>query len=248
MGERTASRHARIRELLRLADRVVVVAKWLYNTLRLNDVDPGKLVLVRHGLSDEYLCASGAPSRSVRDRLRIGYIGRMDPVKGLRLLVSALKGLPHAMPIELHIYGSARSNEERHYLSAVRAMAGDDGRIIFHGELTASNRLDAYRSFDILAVPSLWLEAGPLVVLEAFAAGLPVLGSNAGGIAELVTDGLSGRLVEVGSVPAWTRQLRELAEQSMAGQWTWNVPPVRSTRDVAREMLEIYRHLSGPSS
>ncbi len=99
-----------------------------------------------------------------------------------------------------------------------------------------------FQSFDILAVPSLWLETGPLVVLEAFAAGLPVLGSNAGGIAELVTEGVCGRLVEVGSVAAWARALRELGELSRAGRWTWRVPRVRSSREVAEEMLEIYRH------
>ena len=248
IGERTAARHARVRELFKLADRVVVVSQWLYSALRRNDVDTRKLALVRHGLPDDYLYASGtASTRSARGRLRVGYVGRMHPVKGLRLLVSALRALPLAMPIELHIYGTARDDEEQRYLSAVRATAGEDSRIVFHGELTEPNRLDAFRSFDILAVPSLWLETGPLVVLEAFAAGLPVLGSNAGGIAELVTDGVSGRLVEVGSVGAWARALSDLGEQSKAGRWAWSVPRVRSSRDVAEEMLEIYRRAWEPS-
>jgi glycosyltransferase involved in cell wall biosynthesis len=249
MGERTAARHARVRELLRLADRVVVVSQWLHSALRRNDVDPGKLVLVRHGLPDEYLHASGtAPTRSAHDRLRVGYVGRMHPVKGLRLLVSALRMLPPAMPIELHLYGAVRGGEEQQYLTGARALAGGDRRIMFHGDLTESNRWHAFRSFDILAVPSLGLEAGPLVVLEAFAAGLPVLGSNAGGIAELVTDGVSGRLVEVGSTTAWARALRELGEQSLGGRWSWSVPRVRSSGEVAEEMLGIYRPLWQPSS
>ena len=48
---------------------------------------------------------------------------------------------------------------------------------------------------DVLAVPSQWLETGPLVVLEAFAAGTPVIGSDLGGIRELVSDGRDGLLV-----------------------------------------------------
>ncbi len=136
MGERTAGRHAGVRELFRLADRVVVVSQWLHSALRRNDVDPEKLSLVRHGLPDEYLYASGTSSApSPRDRLRVGYVGRMHPVKGVRLLVSALRALPPSVPIELHIYGAARGDEEQHYLSAVRALAGDDSRIVFHGEL-----------------------------------------------------------------------------------------------------------------
>jgi glycosyltransferase involved in cell wall biosynthesis len=237
-------RHAGVRELFRLADRVVVVSQWLQSVLRRNAVDPRKVVLVRHGLSDEYLSASRtASTRRASCRLRIGYVGRVHPVKGLRLLVSALKALPSALPIELHAYGTARSAEEQEYLSAVRVMAGGDSRIIFHGELTGANRVDAFRSFDILAVPSLGLETGPLVVLEAFAAGLPVVGSNTGGIAELVTDGVSGRLVETGNITAWARALRELTEQSMAGRWVWSVPRVRSSREVAEDMLEIYRQV-----
>ena len=41
-------------------------------------------------------------------------------------------------------------------------------------------------NFDLLAVPSQWMETGPIVVLEAHAVGTPVLGANLGGIAELV--------------------------------------------------------------
>jgi hypothetical protein len=62
-----------------------------------------------------------------------------------------------------------------------------------------------------------------------------------GGIAELVTDGVSGRLVEAGNVGAWTRALRELSAEARRGLWVWRVPDVRSSGDVAEEMLEIYR-------
>jgi glycosyltransferase involved in cell wall biosynthesis len=241
VGRRIAGRHAGVRELFRLADRVVVVSQWLYQALRLNQVDPEKLVLVRHGLPEEYLRGSGvASTRVAGQRLRVGYIGRMHPVKGLGVLVSAMRVLPPSLPIELHIYGTARGDEERQYLSTVRLLAGNDHRIVFQGELVASNREDTFRSLDVLAVPSLWLETGPLVVLEAFAAGLPVLGSNAGGMAELVTNGVSGRLVEVGNVDAWASALSELSAQATAGHWAWSVPPVRSSLDVAEEMLEIY--------
>jgi glycosyltransferase involved in cell wall biosynthesis len=162
-------------------------------------------------------------------------------VKGLELLVSAMRTLPSSTPIDLHIYGTARNDEEQGYLSVVRAVAAEDRRIVFHGEMTRSNRANALRSFDILAVPSLVLETGPLVVLEAFAVGLPVLGSRVGGIAELVSDGRSGKLVEVGNVAAWAHALRELAEQSVAGAWDWSIPWVRSSREVAQEMLELYQ-------
>jgi glycosyltransferase involved in cell wall biosynthesis len=52
-------------------------------------------------------------------------------------------------------------------------------------------------------VPSTWLETGPLVVLEAFAAGVPVLGSDLGGIAEWVIDGVNGLLFKPADPSAW---------------------------------------------
>jgi glycosyltransferase involved in cell wall biosynthesis len=171
----------------------------------------------------------------------------MHPVKGLGVLVSAIKALPPSTPVDLHIYGTARNDEEREYLADVVTAAGSDRRIVFCGELTLSNRSSAFQNFDVLAVPSLWLETGPLVVLEAFAEGVPILGSNAGGIAELVSDGVSGKLVEMGNVAAWARALRELREQAEAGRWTWTFPRVRSSREVTEEMLEIYRHAWGSS-
>jgi glycosyltransferase involved in cell wall biosynthesis len=167
-GVRTAGRHASVREVFRLADRVTVVSQWLYDALRQNQVDSDKLALVRHGLPEEYFHRPGSAPRNIASgTVRVGYVGRMHPEKGLGVLVSAMRGVPAEMPMELHIYGIARGDEERRHLATVRSMAGDDGRIAFHGELMASNREDAFRSFNILAVPSLVLESGPLVVLFA---------------------------------------------------------------------------------
>ena len=44
------------------------------------------------------------------------------------------------------------------------------------------------QNYDLAVVPSLWMETGPLTILEAFAAGIPVAGTNLGGIKEILTD------------------------------------------------------------
>ena len=69
----------------------------------------------------------------------------------------------------------------------------------------------AMRGCDLVAIPSQLLETGPLVVYEAFAAGVPVIGSRLGGIAELVTDGIDGLLVEADDPDAWSAAISSLA-------------------------------------
>ena len=55
--------------------------------------------------------------------------------------------------------------------------------------------IDRLSRYHVVAVPSQWMETGPLVILESFAAGVPVIGSALGGIADKVDDGVSGLLL-----------------------------------------------------
>jgi glycosyltransferase involved in cell wall biosynthesis len=96
---------------------------------------------------------------------------------------------------------------------------------------------------DLLAVPSVCFETGPLVVLEGFAAGLPVVGSDIGGIAERVRHGESGWLVPVGNVDAWARALTLLHDRWLAADWCWGLPATRAAIEVATETEAIYKEL-----
>ena len=76
--------------------------------------------------------------------------------------------------------------------------------------------------------------------LEAFAAGRPILGMKLGGIAELVRDNVDGMLVP-DHVTAWTSMLVRLAgDRTLVSRLQQNVCPVRSSSDVASEMLSLY--------
>jgi glycosyltransferase involved in cell wall biosynthesis len=97
-------------------------------------------------------------------------------------------------------------------------------------------------------VPSQWLETGPLVVLEAFAAGTPVLGSNLGGIAELVNDGANGRLVPHDDLTAWMRALQDLErDRSIVARLRAGVRPPRTVREVSEDMQRVYARICSGS-
>ena len=95
---------------------------------------------------------------------------------------------------------------------------------------------------DVLVVPSLVRETGPLVALEAWAAGTPVIGSDTGGLAELLGDA-GGVGFPAGNVEALAELLLRMSRGEMA------LPPVprqvRSMGDVGAEMRRIYSEL-GP--
>jgi glycosyltransferase involved in cell wall biosynthesis len=66
------------------------------------------------------------------------------------------------------------------------------------------------RSSRALLLPSIWYEAQPRTILEAYAAGVPVVVSRIGGLPDLVTEGSTGLVVAPGDPPAWAAAVRSL--------------------------------------
>jgi glycosyltransferase involved in cell wall biosynthesis len=231
------ARRDALRTLVSHADQVVAVSGWLHEALAANGVDPRRLHLVRQGTGAAAPAASWRPS--VSGTCRVGVIGRWDPVKGIDVAVDAVRALPASVAIELTIHGLPG---DAAYEARVRAAAGGDQRIVFAGPLPHAQVTTALARFDVLAVPSQWLETGPLVVLEAFAAGTPVVGSDLGGIRELVTPGVDGVLVDAGRRDAWSRALQALA-QGQAATLRRGVTSPRTVHAVARDMFDIYTGL-----
>lgn len=237
----SAQRSQGVQRLFALADHLVVVAAWLREVLLNNNVAAERITVSRHGLTAAQRPLHPAPRPTERP-LRVGYIGRFDPIKGIHVLVEAARQLPSEIPWQLSLYGRCNNEAERTYLRSLQARAQGDPRISFPGELTAANRSAVMASLDLLAIPSLCLETGPLVALEAFAAGIPVLGSRLGGLVELVSEGENGLLLPAGDIPAWRDALHRLArDPSHVQALAQHIPPVRASHEVAREMLALYQ-------
>jgi glycosyltransferase involved in cell wall biosynthesis len=82
----------------------------------------------------------------------------------------------------------------------------------FEGKFDQRDVSDVYRQFDVLVVPSLWLENSPLVIHEAFMAGVPVVAARIGGIADLIEHGRTGLLYDPNQAGALEAALRSLME------------------------------------
>ena len=225
------------------ADRVVSVCQWLFDALLLNGVPQRKLSLIRHGVPPVSLNKRRAPRSQNPHPLVIGFLGRWDSVKGLEFLIEVIQGLPNEVPVELQIHASnPRQGIAERLHATVKEVAQLDSRIHLLPSLSAELVPEFLASIDILAVPSQGFETGPLVVLEAFDVGTPVLGSDLGGIAELVEDDRNGVLVSHSDHSAWREAILRLLNPELMNQLRRGIDPVRSTMNVATDTLALYRN------
>ena len=100
------------------------------------------------------------------------------------------------------------------FAAELRRLAGDDPRIRFEPAVPSAEIPAVLGDLDALLSPSLWFENGPTIALEAMAVGTPVIATRVGNLAEMIEDGVNGRLVEAGDVAELTAALLEAATQS----------------------------------
>lgn len=117
------------------------------------------------------------------------FAGRLSHEKGVDVLIEAVAGRPE-MTLEIAGDGPARAE-----LEALASDLGAADRVRFHGRLGTDQLRELLRTSCVSVVPSRWYENMPLAVLEAFAAGLPVVGTALGGTPELIEPGVDGDLV-----------------------------------------------------
>ncbi|GAA6614310.1 glycosyltransferase [Scytonema sp. NUACC26] len=242
-----AARQNSLQEMARYADRIVVVCDWLYQALLINGIPKDKLILCRYGISyftvEKFYNNRDISSKdNVKTKpLRVAFLGRWDDSKGIDILVKAVKNLPTHIKIELVIHGIVQDEK---YRKTILNLIAEDSRICIDRQLSREELPTVLTNYDLLAVPSQWLETGPLVVLEAHACGVPVIGSNLGGIAELVKHGVDGWLVRANDVQAWTEALLQLStNQDLLNKLREGIKPVRSVKMQAQQVAEIYSNL-----
>lgn len=234
-----AARKKSLLKMAKYADRIVTVCDWLYKALLINGVPEEKLILSRHGIYTAQEKSLQIKQQS--DSLKVVFLGRWDIYKGIEILVQAVKDLPPLVKIELVIYGIT---QDERYRQKIFNLIANDPRIRVNKELTRTELPQTLANYDLLAVPSQWLETGPLVVLEAHSLSIPVIGSNLGGIAELVRHGIDGWLVTANDTKAWTQALERLAtDTNLLNKLRQGIKPVRTVNMQAADLAAIYKNL-----
>ena len=148
--------------------------------------------LIEMGLSGDRIVVKPNFVDPDPDRVRRGpgsyalFVGRLSPEKGLDTIIEAWKRIPE-LPIRIVGTGPMESA-----LRAQVAAAGLERRVEFLGRRTATEVAELLLDARMVVFPSIWYETFGRVAIEAFAAGVPVIASRLGSLAEIVTDGVTG--------------------------------------------------------
>ncbi len=245
LGMRALIRHNRWRQrqLSQLVDRFVVLTQWAKDALLANGFPAAKLELNRLGHSLGNVAKKPGPDESPTTRpIRVGYLGRFDPLKGVEDLIRAGRSVSGGGDLRFELYGpSPNDQQSAYYRSLVRHAEGDE-RFQFHSAVNPDVVARKVAEFDLLVVPSRCTEGGPTVAIEAHAVGTPVVGSSAGGLAEMITDGVNGRLFAPGDISALQGILQHVSENPAGtiDQWRLNLPAPRTMDDIADDYLQAY--------
>jgi|SRR5947209_8049507 len=156
--------------------------------------------------------------RASSTKVRFLYVGRLHAAKGVNVLLNALDELAKSFEFELNIVGSGQEE------ILLRERFGDREWCRFHGHVTQQQVSNFMQGSDALCVPSIWRENSPGVVIHALSQGLPVIGSDKGGIPELVKHDRNGLLVRAGDTDAWRMALQGiLMEPKILEAWRTNL-------------------------
>ncbi len=206
-------------------DRFICPSAFLAAKLAEGGVYPDRLRHVEHFMDLASVAAAETPGAGVV------VAGRLSHEKGIDVAVRAVAGRPG---LTLTVAGDGPARAE---LVALAAELAPD-RIRFTGRLAKDELHDLLRASAVLAVPSRWYENQPMIVLESFACGTPVVASGLGGLTELIRPGVDGELVPADDASALGAALSAVAADPAAARRMG-----LAGRSLAVERFEPERHL-----
>ncbi|MBO7719375.1 MAG: glycosyltransferase family 4 protein [Methanosphaera sp.] len=174
------------------------------------------------------------------DCIDFTYIGSLGKHKGVDTLINAFKEIDDEN-IRLHLIGKGYDEEE------FKQLAGEDKRIIFHGFVDNRKIKEYYRLSNVIIIPSICYDNSPLVIYESFTTATPVIGSNIGGIPELIDDGKNGYLFEAGDVQDLKDKLLKIINDKNSlielEENAYDSIPEKSLDIMTDKTIEAYRQL-----
>jgi glycosyltransferase involved in cell wall biosynthesis len=206
---------------------------------RMGLIDAGRATHIPHGIDTTGVLPHSPAGAD--GPLRVAYLGGISWQKGVHVLVDAVTGLEPSIAT-LKVYGDRTVIP--HYGRHLTGLAAGHPNIEFAGRLSRSEVWQALSQTDVLVVPSLWYETAALVIQEALAAGVPVIGSRLGALTERIRDHVDGLLVPPGDPNALRAALLSLAnDRPSLERLRAQIRPVVTIEEHIDQVLSLYHHL-----
>jgi glycosyltransferase involved in cell wall biosynthesis len=226
-------------------DRIQVSARWLFDLLVTNGVSKEKIAHIDLGGRSALppLQHKADPSKP----LKLVFIGRCNAVKGIHVLVDAVLKLPLSAAVEVYFYGPGWNDSK--YGRDMEARVSGDPRFKKPELLDPEHVVDVIGEMDVCVIPSLWPETGPITVFDAFAAGLPIIGTDYAGIRERVNHNVDGLLFPWGDSQTLASQFKYLCEnRDQLEKLRAGVTAKRTFAEFAADMQSLYTKMIGPAA
>jgi len=162
--------------------------------------------------------SAAVPERkvSIKDNKNILFVGRIVERKGIKFLIKAFAEIKDEIAHNLLIVGDG---PERPSLEKLVDRLGLHPRVHFTGWISADEKLQHYETCSFFVLPAVYDKQGDIeglgvVLIEAMSCHKPVIASKAGGITDIVEDGVNGLLVPPGDVKALSDAIRRFAKDT----------------------------------
>ncbi len=215
-----------VREAILSAEHLIAPTRVVAEAFQQLGAPPDRMTQLCYGLDPATLVQAREEPDS--KTTRFGFLGQFTPHKGLATLLSAVeimqRRLPESVePWEVLLYGRPTGGRHREYAKTL--FSKDRGpRVVVEEPFSPLECGAILKTLNAVVVPSEWDENAPLTVLQARAAGVPVLASDVPGIREILDERLHGRLLPVGDAEALANAMREVILKKVGRTGHYDLP------------------------
>jgi glycosyltransferase involved in cell wall biosynthesis len=240
MAGNMEERKSTLKHALTLPDVRITASNFVRDIFTSNGVD-SPIIVNPYGHDLSWLKEYRGKSKS--NVIRLGYVGQIIMAKGVHLILQAMSYLTQTFTdkLSLVIYGNLEHTPA--YGQQIRDLAANLPNVTFGGTYPHSESARVFSEIDVLLVPSIWYDF-PLIIYEAYATQTPVIATNLGGMAETVSNQVSGLLFERGDVFDLARQIRRLVEEpELLQELKAGIPKVKTAREEIDDLEKMYLEL-----
>lgn len=229
------------------SEKMFVLSTWYKSLLVVNGMDENKIIVLPAAIPTAHATATLRKNNTgINSKIRFVYAGRVSQVKGLHILLAAILQIKQSN-WELDIYGAVYDEE---YYNSCLELTEKHPYIHWKGVMVHDKMIETIAGYDALVFPSIIQETMGLTMLEAFAAGVPVIGSAIWSVTEKVQDSVNGLLFKTGNIASLRKVLErvldhpnDLKKMAASIKAPVDMAEVASiTAHAYKEVLEITHH------